>query len=505
MPVSQHRRSRVIAAAGVFAVLALAAVLRLWALGRPGVLVFDELYYVRDAITQLSQGYPLDWPDDDPAMATGFLTEASFAVHPPLGKWVLALGIAAFGEHSPWGWRIAVALTGVVTVAVTMRLGWRISRSYAVALMGGLVLAVDGVHVVLTRVGLLDGILTLCVVVGALFMWRDHEWVRDRRRLQRSGLGILWRRPWLVAAAAAFGCAAGVKWSGLYPLAAFLILATVSDALVRVTVARQARERLGLAAQLDRYPFARALHAWGAALAQALATALTALPIAVATYVATWAGWILAPGGWGRHSTWPRDLWQYHVDMFAWHSTLSAPHPYQAHPASWPLGLRPTAMYFETLADDRVATITPIPNIFITWGGVIALAVLTVWLVRALMRPTSLVLGRPLAGAGAYAAAFVVTGYLSGWLPWVLTVSRSAVFQFYAVVLTPFSALALALVLGVICRRRGPANERFGRRVAVGIFLAAALVVSLLFFPLWSGMPTSETFWRLHLWLPGWA
>ena len=37
------------------AILALAALLRLWALGRPDSLVFDELYYVRDAVTQLGR------------------------------------------------------------------------------------------------------------------------------------------------------------------------------------------------------------------------------------------------------------------------------------------------------------------------------------------------------------------------------------------------------------------------------------------------------------------
>jgi hypothetical protein len=26
----------------------------------------------------------------------------------------------------------------------------------------------------------------------------------------------------------------------------------------------------------------------------------------------------------------------------------------------------------------------------------------------------------------------------------------------------------------------------------------------VLFFPVWSGMPVAEWFWRAHLWLPGW-
>lgn len=506
MPVRLHRRSRVFAAVGVFAVLALAAILRFWALGRPGTLVFDEIYYVRDAITQLAHGFTTSWPDDDPLMGAGYLADPSFSVHPPLGKWVIALGLAVFGEGSGWGWRSAVALTGVATVGLTMLLGWRISRSSVVAILAGLFLAIDGVHVVLTRVGLLDGVLTLFVLLGALLMWCDHLWVMRRSRFTTLGLTVMWARPWLFAAAAAFGCAASVKWSGLYPLAAFLLLTAARDAFVRVVAAREARRRLGLTADLGLHRQASPARAWGRAARQALATGLIALPTAAAVYVASWAGWIVTSGGWGRDSApWPVALWQYHVDMFAWHSTLSAPHPYQAHPLTWPLGLRPTAMYQESFANGTTAAISPLPNLIVTWGGVLALLVLAWWIIRALRMPRRLVRGGGRLGAGAYAAAFVITGYLSGWLPWVLTFSRSAVFQFYAVVLTPFAALALALVIGVICRRRGDVETVAGRRIAVGVFVAVAVVVSLLFFPVWSGMPVPDWFWRWHLWLPGWA
>uniref|UniRef100_UPI003A86FD01 phospholipid carrier-dependent glycosyltransferase n=1 Tax=Leucobacter sp. BZR 635 TaxID=3378705 RepID=UPI003A86FD01 len=492
MPVRLHRRSRVFAAVGVFAVLALAGILRFWALGRPGTLVFDEIYYVRDAITQLAHGFPTVWPDDDPLMGAAATGEASFEVHPPLGKWIIALGLLVFGDDSGWGWRAGVALTGVATVGLTMLLAKWISRSGGVAILAGLLLALDGVHVVLTRVGLLDGVLTFFVVLGALCMWRDHEWVVARTRFTRLGVNVLWARPWLFAAAVAFGGAAAVKWSGLYPLAFFLLLTAARDTLVRVVAANEARRSLGLTADLAVHRHASPARAWGRAARQALATGLVALPTAGAFYVASWAGWIATSGGWGRgDGTWIAGLGKYHADMLAWHATLSAPHPYQAHPLTWPLGLKPTAMFHEKLDDGLVSVISPLPNLLVTWGGVLALLVLGWWLVRALRRPRQLVRSRRLLGAGAYAAAFVLTGYLSGWLPWVLTFSRSAVFQFYAVVLTPFSALALALVIGFLYRRRGDRETVAGRRIAIWIFIAAAIIVSLLFFPVWSGTPVS--------------
>ncbi|MFV0434470.1 MAG: phospholipid carrier-dependent glycosyltransferase [Leucobacter sp.] len=519
-------------------VLALAALLRFWALGRPGTLVFDELYYVRDAISQLAHGYPTVWPDDDPSMAgaraTAFSAVASNAVHPPLGKWLIGLGVLAFGADGAgsgtgWGWRSAVALAGVLTVAVTMRLGWLMSRSLWIACVAGLLLAVDGVHVVLTRVGLLDGFLALFIALGALLVWHDLEWTARRSGRhganRRSGR-ILWWRPWLLAAGLAFSAAAAVKWSGLYPLAFFLIFVTVRDLLARL------RSRGERAASPD--PESHSLpdpesqsrltaHPVLASIAQAGATALIALPAAASAYLASWIGWIANPGGYGREpgAPWPVSLAKYHGEMLSWHRTLSAPHPFQSHPLEWPLALRPTAMYEHRWNEgcawtECVSGISPLPNPFVTWGGVVALVALAALAVIAARRTAS-----PLA----LAAGFVITGYLSGWLPWVLTFSRSAVFQFYTVVLTPFSALALALVLGLLWGERirsaatpvavpgaiprpmldGSPEALRGRRVAVALFLAVAVLLGILFFPVWSGMPVADWFWQSHMWLPGWA
>ncbi len=520
-PRAPHTHTRW-AGLAIGAVLALAAVLRFWALGRPDTLVFDELYYVRDAVSQLAHGFPTTWPDDDPEFggerARAFSDIASTIAHPPLGKWLIGIGIALFGADTGWGWRSAVAAAGVATVAVTMRLGYLLTKNVWIACLAGLLLAIDGVHVVLTRLGLLDGFLTLFVALGALFVWKDLFPGSTRR--QRA---LSWRRPWLLCAGVSFGAAAAVKWSGLYPLAAFLVL------IVAVDVARRLRSR------------APRPIAFGAL--QAVITAALALPAAALTYLATWAGWIASPTAQNREpgEPWWVSLAQWHADSLAWHSTLSAPHPFQSHPLTWPLGLRPTAMYETRWAqgencpwpDGCVAAISPLPNLLVTWGGVAALLFLA-WMVARrgwiALRARSLT---PLAHPTVAAATFVLVGYLSGWLPWVLTFSRSAVFQFYAVVLTPFAALALALVFGALWAERtapgtaartstGIATESvqvftragihigssadavLSRRIAVSMVLTVAVALAVLFFPVWSGQPVAEWFFRAHLWLPGW-
>ncbi|WP_353055622.1 phospholipid carrier-dependent glycosyltransferase [Leucobacter sp. CX87] len=492
------------------AVLALAAALRLIDLGRPGTLVFDELYYVRDAVSQLTHGYPTTWPDDDPAFggerSRSFMDAPGLAVHPPLGKWLIGLGMLALGGGDPlgagidsgWGWRIAAAIAGILTVALTMRIAQLLTESLATATLAGLFLAIDGVHVVLSRVSLLDGFLTLLVTAGVLCMVHDHQSLSASWR--RGGRWVQWRRPWLLAAGVVFGLAAGVKWSGMFALAAFLLLTVVRDALVRARL----------------HPVGRAPRPVLGATLQTLVTGAIALPAAAAAYLATWLGWILTPGGWARQdgSNWFVALWQFHVETITWHETLSAPHPYRSDPWTWPLGLRPTAMYSEELPGGLISVISPIPNPIVTWAGVAALITLAVLVVRAAIRAL-----RPREGSGPWprwqaltaspllaAATFALVGYLSGWLPWVLTVSRSAVFQFYAVVLTPFSALALALALAAwVAPRVGRSPEDLrGRRIAAGILVGAALAAAAFFFPLWTGMPIDRGYWQLHLWLPGW-
>lgn len=498
---------------GAALVLAVAALARWWGLGHPNELVFDELYYVRDAASQLVHGFPTAWPEDlgprlGPAELAVMGDSASNAVHPPLGKWLIGLGIAVFGADSGWGWRSASALAGVLTVAVTMRIAHRLFRSWPVTWLAGFLLAIDGVHLVLTRVGLLDGFLALFTTLGALLMLRDHEQLAAAWRAWfaagRPGRApVFWRRPWLLAAAVVFGLAAGIKWSGLYPLAAFLLLAVASDLL--------ARHRLGV-------------RAWAASglLLQAPVTALLALPLALAAYLATWLGWIRTSGGWlrswGAHHPaegaagllpdWLRSLAEYHREMLAWHATLQAPHPYSSHPLSWPLGLRPTSMYYLGLGRgedgcqiERCSeAITPIPNVLILWLGGLAVLFLAAWLLRVA------VTGRGTASRLTLAAAVIVTGAAAGWLPWVLTPSRSAVFQFYTVVLSPFLCLAIAAVAAWWLRPRpgqDPGSLR-SRRSCAWLLLTATVALSVFFFPLWTGMRVSFEFWNLHMWLPGW-
>ena len=80
--------------------------------------MFDETYYVKDAYTLSHLGYEARWPDKaNESFAAGdpdvYLTDGSFIVHPPLGKWIIAAGMAVFGTDSAFGWRVGIAVVVV--------------------------------------------------------------------------------------------------------------------------------------------------------------------------------------------------------------------------------------------------------------------------------------------------------------------------------------------------------------------------------------------------------
>ncbi|WP_343062519.1 dolichyl-phosphate-mannose--protein mannosyltransferase [Glaciibacter psychrotolerans] len=507
---------------GPLAVTVLAAVLRLWNLGTPHSLVFDETFYVKDAWSLFNNGYESTWPDNaDARFAAGetniFTTEGSFVVHPPLGKWLIALGMAAFGADSSWGWRIATALIGILAVVLLMLIARRLFGSVTLATIAGFLFAIDGNAIVMSRVALLDNSVMFFTLLGFGAILLDRGWHERRLAgwlMQRREAGLdpswgpaLWWRPWLIGAGLAFGLASSVKWSGFYFVAAFGVYVVVVDAL--------ARRRAGVPFWLS-----------GAVLKQGPVSFVLLVPIAVTTLVVSWTGWLVTQGGfyrqfasepgaaWTGPLSWVPHVWQsfwhYQVAIYNYHVGLSTPHPYQANPLTWLLMNRPTSMFYEgtTLGQNGCASakcseaILDVANPLIWWAAGAA----TLYLVYRFARYRQWQVG------------LILMGMVAGYLPWLMYLNRT-VFQFYTIAFEPYLLLGLVWVIGMLLGKvpqpealdavtvgedgaRG--RSAVGLRL-VGVFLGAALLLSLFFYPIWTGMQTPLWFWQLHMWLPSWV
>ncbi|MEN9713639.1 MAG: hypothetical protein RLZZ164_303 [Actinomycetota bacterium] len=460
------------------AIVAIAAILRFFDLGYPHSLVFDETYYVKDAISLTGSGFEHNWPDGTDAQfasgnAPNYLSTGSFVVHPPLGKWLIGAGIRLFGVNNSFGWRFTTALLGTLTVLLTIWIGRRLFRSTVWAAAAGFFIAIDGIAIVMSRTALLDGILAFFIALAAYFV------IRDRDSLETS----LWRRPWLFAAGAAFGAASAVKWSGVYFLAFF---------------------GLYLALSID-------LREWRTAIKGAIAKFVLLVPIAFATYLASWSGWLATSGGYDRG--WADDaanratgffswvpvslqsLWHYHVEAYGFHMGLRTPHSYASSPLIWLLQVRPVSFFYQgadngasgcTATGGCSSAITALSNVFIWWAALAAIILLLIRFFSTRDRT----------------AGFILLGVAAGYLPWMLYLQRT-VFQFYIVAFEPFVMLALAYAMAVLWRQTAEADRVKAVTVFSG-FGVAVTAFSLYFLPIWFGTWVPYWYWLIHMWFGSW-
>ncbi|MFI8966296.1 dolichyl-phosphate-mannose--protein mannosyltransferase [Streptomyces sp. NPDC053493] len=517
-PGTAHRVWRLAAWGGPLLVALVAGLLRFWNLGRPRAVIFDETYYAKDSWALINQGYEGAWPKDidktilsDPGSVLVPI-DPGYVVHPPVGKWVIGVGEKLFG-FEPFGWRFMVALLGTLSVLMLCRIGRRLFRSTFLGCLAGLLLAVDGLHFVMSRTALLDQVLMFFVLAafGCLVVDRDRARARlaaalpvdpddgllrpDADVAQHLRLG--WR-PWRLAAGVMLGLAAGTKWNGLYIMVGFGLMTVLWDLGARRTAG--AMRPVAAVVRRDLVP-----------------AFVSVVPVAIATYLVSWSGWIFTDKGYFRHwaaeqdklngggtwgflPEWLRSLWHYETEVYKFHVGLSSPHTYESNPWSWLVLGRPVSYFYESpapgtagcpagatekCAQEVLALGTPL----LWWSACFALLyVLWRWAFRRDWR------------AGAIAC-----GVLAGWAPWLLYQERT-IFLFYAVVFVPFLCLAVAMMIGAMV---GPAGSSERRRTfgAVGAGVLVLLIVwnFIYFWPLYTGTSIPLDQWRNRMWLDTWV
>ena len=80
----------------------------------------------------------------------------------------------------PFGWRVASAVVGSLMVLVMIRLARRVTRSTLLGCVAGLLMCFDGLHLVLSRLALLDLFVAFFLLCAVSCMVADRDWVRAR-------------------------------------------------------------------------------------------------------------------------------------------------------------------------------------------------------------------------------------------------------------------------------------------------------------------------------------
>ncbi len=487
------------AATGV--VVLIAAILRLVNLSHPPEKIFDEIYYATEGHDLITHG--IEWDSDG--------NTGAFVVHPALGKWIIGFGEWLFGYNS-FGWRIMPAVFGIISVLIITRTARRMFRSTLLGCCAGLLMSLDGMHLVMSRSALLDIFLMFFILAAFACLVLD----RDQRRgrwlaaledgLDPSSAGRRGRPPfrwpgsvpwWRLAAAVMTGCAMSVKWSALWYIILFVILIYLWEV--------GARKSAGVT------------HRWRDTLLDETGWVVAFLVIVVVVYLASWTGWFLTDQGYDRH--WLRahgdheppflgaliNLYHYHKDALYFHDHLTAKHPYQSWPWQWLLLGRPVAFYWSSNgpcgAGQCASEVLLLGTPLLWWSFLPALVALT-WFGISRRDWRALAIG---------------LGACAGILPWFnWELDDRTMFYFYALPAEPFLILAVVYVLGCFMaapssvaalrapaarRRFDPADRRLYAAIGVGVYLVLVAFTFAYFYPIYVGSTLTYTEWFHRMWL----
>jgi dolichyl-phosphate-mannose-protein mannosyltransferase len=445
-----------------------AAALRLAGLMTPAGLVFDEIFYARNACR-----FVID-------TAQCGIDDLVSGAHPPLGNWLIGIGIRLFG-YDEFGWRIASAMAGTLSVALLYVLVRRLLAGHvpgaaatAGATIAAALLATDFLDLVQSRVAMLDSFVTMFVIAVVLFVFLDGSRWRGPRGedsgappwLRRLSLG----RPWRLAAGLALGSAVAVKWSGGYVAIGLVVLLVAWE--VAASKSRPGEDsRLTRRAALGE-AFRRE------ALPSLVLLGVVPLIVYLASYIGRVDGDLLALP-WHERSVW-RGILEHQLAMLRFHVGLAGDHPYESAPWSWIVLKRPVAYSFASSAG-AYREVLAIGNPLTWWPGAIALVAAGVRWVRS-----GASLARP--------EVVLLVAALSTFLPWLaLSGSRSQVFIWYLLPTIPFLYAALALWAALAWRS-------VTGRIAIGLATIAVAVSFVCFYPILTAAPLTPDEWRSRIW-----
>ncbi|MCA1688702.1 MAG: phospholipid carrier-dependent glycosyltransferase, partial [Actinobacteria bacterium] len=266
---------------------------RLYQLGFPPDRIWDEIYF--------------------PVMARKYLEGVYFFdLHPPLGKFIIAISIALFGD-TPVGWRLMPALFGVAMIPLGAVLGWYYFRERVGALLLAAFIAGETFLVAYSRTGIMDGILLvfmLATLLAALLAERRGH--------------VLW-------VAVLLGLSIGTKWAVL------TVALPVGYILWRKGLFR---------------PFLASL--WISAVIYVVIVYVGQL---VNVSANPWEAW--------------QSVWTWHIEA-AEKVTAAIFNLWGSPWWSWPIMLRPIRLYMGATAEGQVQVISAIGNPLLWYGSTLA-------------------------------------------------------------------------------------------------------------------------------------
>ncbi|PZU96170.1 MAG: dolichyl-phosphate-mannose--protein mannosyltransferase [Pseudanabaena sp.] len=434
--------NRLVIIGGVVIFLASLA-LRLWDIDRFAYPVFDEVHFPKFA-----EGYLLNNPPNDG--------------HPPLGKYVIALGILLFG-HNETGYRIASMTIGACIPVLGMGLIYRLTSKAWLAIWTGLLIFADGLFLVESRYGLLNGFLVAFGLASQIFLLAGLQRQSRDRWLMLSLSGIM------------MGFCAGVKWNG----AGFWLMTWL---LIMITAMYQRffpklAAKLGILGKLGNLNWYEYL--------------LSLILLPATAYILQWVPHVLmivkvfAPTarGWEWLKSMGKHLIISNQYIYQWNTSASSVgspehpiHPYCSSAASWALSMRPVGYYFHV--DGNIfLDVHALGNPILWWLSTAAMVAISYWGVRRSQAEL----------------IYISVGYAANYFPWFLV--KRCLFIYHYMSPAIFSFMGLAWLICYFYQQ----PQIWFKNVAV-IAIACIFSAQIFFMPIWLGLPISSQSFYMRMW-----
>ena len=336
--------------------------------------MFDEVYHARTAyeITHGLQIYEI--------------------THPPLGKYLMSLGIRAFGM-TPFGWRVVCALFGTMMVPLCYAFMWAVSKNSWISAFTTALLVFDFMHFTLSRIGTIDIIVAYFILLTFYLMYLV---------LKRLKHGI---DRWTVLLMILNGCAAGAamatKWTGVYAGAGIALMFFLF--LLREYIPAHGKRDI--------------LTLFGICVAVYLC-------IPALIYVLSYLSYPMQPG---EHLL--KKMWDNQVLMLTYHESTIFDHPYSSEWYEWIWMKRPLLDAYTTLPDGKISVVATFGNPLIWWAGIPAFFFnLYQWQVKKDER-----------------TGYLCICYLTMLVPWLFIHRTVFIYQYFV------CSIVLILLLGNTC------------------------------------------------------
>lgn len=412
---------------------------------------FDEIYHARTAYEYIQGVYSYE------------------NTHPPLGKIFISLGIRAFGMN-PFGWRIAGCLFGIAMLPFFYIFAKKLLKKSWLAAAVTTLFAFDFMHFTQTRIATIDVFVTFFIIV---MYWLMYEYTNKSfydQPLKKTFLP-------LGACGVVMGFAIASKWTGIYAAGGLAVIFFLNLYQRYREYAYAKRHRSGETAGISHAEIVKKFPEYTKKTILFCCVFFVVIPAIIYTlsYIP-----FRDNSGAGLLTRMINNQ----KTMFNYHSNLVSEHPYSSRWYQWPIMTRPIWYYSGHVSETVSEGISAFGNPLVWWAGIPAF-VFIIYLAIAKKDKN---------------ARFLIIAYMAQYLPWFFISRTTYIYHYFPSV--PFVTLMIGYVFYWFVRKK-PAKWK---TAAVWVYVAAAVGLFILFYPVLSGHAVEKEFVSNYLrWFDTWV